>query len=188
MILACYTHKFPACQSFGERWPMFMWRLSFLLACLILGTAQTANAQDSVYSYGLNVDSVPLPVENGYVDALNGNLHLEIPITALQERGRVPFVAKFEYDSHIWQQVAPVGPVLWQPTNIPNSNGGWRYVSPASGQVSFTTDYGSCGSLDLPYTDYYGFVWTAPDGRQIPFSIATHRSNSCTTCPCRTRS
>ncbi len=182
MILAFYSHKFPASQSSREKWSISSCRLLFLLACFVFGTAQTATAQSSVYGYGPYVNSVPLPVENGYVDAVDGNLHLEIPVTAIQERGRIPFVAKFEYDSHIWQQVAPVGPVLWQPTNIPNSNGGWRYVSPASGQKSNITDLGSCNDPllgDLPYTEYYGFTWTAPDGRQIPFSIFTHRGNQC---------
>jgi RHS repeat-associated protein len=182
MILAFRANELPASQSVGEKWWVSVCRLLFLAACLVLGTTQTTTAQTSVYGYGPYVNSVPLPVENGFVDAVNGNLHLEIPITTLPERGSVPFVAKFEYDSHIWQQVAPTGPISWQPTNIPNSNGGWRYVSPASGQTSHITDLGSCNDPllgDLPYTEYYGFTWIAPDGRKIGFSGGTHRGNSC---------
>src|SRR5580704_8086452 len=180
MILAFRT--FALRQFVGDKWSMSIRRLLFIVVCFLLGATHNAMGQSSVYGYGPYVNSVPLPVENGYVDAVNGNLHLEIPITAIAERGHVPFVAKFEYDSHIWQQVAPTGPISWQPTNIPNSNGGWRYVSPASGQMSHITDLGSCSDRllgDLPYSEYYGFTWTAPDGRQIPFAGVTHRGNKC---------
>ena len=156
-------------------------RLVFVLlgVVAILAVPSRTAAQSYYYSFGKYPWSVPLPVAGGYMDATNGNLHIEIPVASIPERGHVPFVAAFTYDSHIWQKGSVSGHETWQATNVPNSNGGWRLTTSAkSGPVAYLVDSGDCMyghpvQLDYPYTIYDNFVWVAPDGRQIPFSVQT---------------
>ena len=101
---------------------------------ICLGSALWAapvRAQSYAYEFGSNPWSVPVSVPGGYVDAANGNLHIEIPIASMPERGSIPFVAKLVYDSHIW---AP-GTSSWLPTNVPGSWSGWRLVTTVTPQV-----------------------------------------------------
>ncbi|HKS80569.1 MAG TPA: RHS repeat-associated core domain-containing protein [Candidatus Acidoferrales bacterium] len=117
------------------------------------------------------------------MDAANGNLHIEIPIASIPERGSVPFVAKLVYDSHIWQQAIVSGHKTWQATNIPNSYGGWRLETSAkTGPSSYTETDSMCTSGRVQYTmsTYNNFYWTEPDGRQIRFPITTVQKAPCT--------
>jgi hypothetical protein len=41
--------------------------------------------------------SVPL----GFVNAMNGNLHLEIPIASIPQRNNDPLIAKYVYDNYL---------------------------------------------------------------------------------------
>jgi RHS repeat-associated protein len=167
-------------------------RLSLLLGFLtVLGLFATnsACAQGYYQQFGQNPWTAAIPVPAGYVDAANGNLHLEIPVANIPQRGHVPFVAKLVYDSHIWQEVTSSGATSWQATNVPSlpvSWGGWRLITSAGtgGGVTFTTDPGQCeyrqGTLELPafYTIYKNFNWVAPDGHSIPFGGITEIGNS----------
>ena len=60
------------------------------LALIVLGAARTALGQNPV-SYlndpGGPVYSVQIPVENGYIDVSNGNLHLEFSLAGPPQRG-----------------------------------------------------------------------------------------------------
>jgi hypothetical protein len=153
--------------------------LIVIAMALFLGTPTSCRAQSYVYEYGSYPWTTPMPVPHGYVDAGNGNLHIEIPIASIAERGHVPFVAKLVYDSHIWQQVSGV----WQPTNVINSWSGWRLVTSAAAGTNFndTVKEGTCTvvvdkiEIHPPYYTYENFTWTAPDGHVIPFgNISTY--------------
>jgi len=150
--------------------------VSFLLSA-VLACSRPAAAQNYFYEYGIYPWSNPVPVPGGYVDAANGNLHIEVPIASLTERGAVPFVAKLVYDSHIWQQVTSGSSTSWVPVNA-----GWRLVTSGSpGSAGYTTTQGGVCETVInhqveftPWYKYTNFVWQAPNGRNIPFNtIAT---------------
>jgi hypothetical protein len=101
MILAFRT--FALRQFVGDKWSMSIRRLLFIVVCFLLGATHNAMGQSSVYGYGPYVNSVPLPVENGYVDAVNGNLHLEIPITAAGCAYRPDKLAANQYSKLKWR-------------------------------------------------------------------------------------
>ena len=159
-----------------------MIRIRLVLLTLLLGTLATSvpavRAQSYVYQFGNNPWSVPVSVPGGYVDAANGNLHIEIPIAAMPERGSVPFVAKLVYDSHIWIP----GTSSWLPINVPNSWSGWRLVTTAGagGGVTYKAlnkvcyqNLGHGQQIPWNYTVYTNFGFTTPDGHYVPFSGAT---------------
>jgi len=62
---------------------------------------------------------IPSPVENGYVNLSNGNLHLEFDLGTFPQRGKKQLTAKLVYDSRIWQ-VDPASN-SWRPTNVANA-------------------------------------------------------------------
>jgi RHS repeat-associated protein len=151
-----------------------------------LASSHASGAQSYATDFGAYQWTTPIPVTGGYTDAANGNLHIEIPIASVPERGNVPFVAKLVYDSHIWQQARVAGFLSWQPTNVPNSWGGWRLITSAGtgGNVTYQVYSGTCTILvgkqegHPPYTQYSNFTWTAPDGRKIPFGGYTYYDNN----------
>ncbi len=158
--------------------------ISLLVAiaiAIVLANPNSCRAQSYVYEYGSYPWTTPMSVPGGYVDAGNGNLHIEIPIASIPERGHVPFVAKLVYDSHIWQQVSSV----WQPNNVINSWSGWRLVTSAAAGTNFNNKVqsGTCTvvvdkiEIHPSYYTYENFTWTAPDGHLIPFGgITTYYS------------
>ncbi len=153
-------------------------RASIAIAALFLLwlAASTALAQDYVYGTGAPTFAISDPVEMGFVNVANGNVHLEIPITSAPQRGSLPFSAKLVYDSRIWKIVGGT----WQPTNA--AQGGWRLMTSAAvGSVGNTVEFVQCDP-EPPfhhYYDYYNFSWTAPDGTLHTFSsVETIRDTS----------
>lgn len=153
----------------------FIWvaLLRFILLFLVLGVAgQSAYGQSYLQSYGSGTFSIPLPVENGFIDASNGRLHLEIPLGSYSQRGGHVDKVSLMYDSEIWVETYP-GP-SWQPTNVTvsngtgNSMGGWRLVT--SGDVGNFSYGRSCGRVGCTFAWY---IWTAPDGTKRSFSFET---------------
>ncbi len=116
-------------------------------------------------------------VEQGFVNAANGNLHLEIPLTSTPLRGRIPLKANLIYDSRIWKIVNNA----WQPTNVPGSMGGWRFMTTADpGAVTYTTTRQTQGCSGQTYYEVYSpFYWRAPDGTQHVFPVSTQRDFGC---------
>ena len=53
--------------------------------------------------------------------------------------------AKLVYDSRIWQVVNGA----WQPTNVANSQGGWRFVTTADPGAVTETSTSSPGTMEL---------------------------------------
>jgi RHS repeat-associated protein len=169
------------------------WVLLVGLIALFFTLPKSVLAQGYFYQYGNQPWTTPIPVPGGYMDAANGNLHIEIPIASIAERGHVPFLAKLVYDSHIWTRVLVNQSYTWQPVNVggqPAAWGGWRLVTSVGtgGGVNYLTGSGVCytrvGTINVPhyYTTYGPFTWTAPDGHLVPFGgIQTNRGNTCMT-------
>ncbi|HKW76518.1 MAG TPA: hypothetical protein VJN64_13400, partial [Terriglobales bacterium] len=118
-----------------------------------------------------------LPVEMGFTNVANGNLHLEIPLASFPQRGRLVYNARLVYDSLIWK----ISGGAWQATNVPNSMGGWRLLTGGeSGTVTYTTVSKACDTPPpIRYrTLYSNFIWTAPNGTKHRFPISTMRDNT----------
>jgi RHS repeat-associated protein len=153
-----------------------------IFSMTFLACAHPARAQNYFYEYGIYPWSNPVPVPGGYVDAANGNLHIEIPITSLAERGQVPFVASMVYDSHIWVQEASGSSSLWAPANP-----GWRLVTSGSpGGASYVSQQAGVCETDVnhkivitPWYKYVNWTWQAPDGRIIPFNTVSTLVDPC---------
>jgi hypothetical protein len=61
--------------------------------------------QDYITGTGTPTFTTALPAELGFVDASNGNLHLEIPITSPPQRGPLVLGSKLAYDGRVWSIV-----------------------------------------------------------------------------------
>src|SRR4051812_32460981 len=128
----------------------------------------TSQAQGYLSSTGSPTFNMAFPVEGGFIDLSNGNLHIEIPIYNSPQRGKIPFSGRLVYDSRIWQPVTVGGSTSWQPTNA--GTGGWRYVTTAdTGTTSTFTSIQNticAGSHNTYVPDYYTFsyYWTDPYG------------------------
>lgn len=149
-----------------------------MIGLLLLGAAATSlRAQTYLQNAGVPTFTTALPVENGFVNLANGNLHLVIPFGRYQQRGNVQGDFLFTYDSNIWTS----GSGSWQPQNISTSDGfynsesGWRLVSQIYGGFVFNNSVFNYCSQDghLQSIQYNGYVWFAPDGTQHSFPVQT---------------
>lgn len=149
-----------------------------LLFALLLGSAVPSQSQGYSFNYNLAVNSPTFttaePVEMGFINVANGNLHIEIPIAAFKQRGGPSYNARLIYDSRIWQVVTGSSQT-WQPTNIPSSMGGWRFVTGGeSGTVTWSTSLQYCDDPNrTSYNVYTGFTWTDPYGNKRMFNAQT---------------
>lgn len=133
---------------------------------------------------GIPAFTTAFPVENGFINLANGNLHIEIPIASYPQRGNIKALnARLVYDSRFWtfdpNGDDPIGVRGWQPngvTGYPQPFGvGWRFIT--GGEIgsindTFTAkqcaclrvdDTGAC--LQWAYsTTYTGFSVQLSDG------------------------
>src|SRR6266403_1991583 len=142
------------------------------IALLILAIAASpSRAQNYLTQGGSPSFTTAQQVELGFINLSNGNLHLEIPLSSFPQRGTVPFAAALAYDSRIWRQVG----TTWQPTNVLNSQGGWRYLDQGvTGSVAplKTQTFSRGRQPDVcQYMVLSNFQWTTPDGVQRVFPI-----------------
>jgi RHS repeat-associated protein len=161
------------------------WRfVPVALALLLLLGAASAKAQQSpLQAVGVPPFNPVVPVENGFVNPANGDLHLEIPLGTWAERGGKQFKAALTYDSNIWATYGTGS--FWGPDNVSDGYGGdnqgssilgegWRLVtSAAGGQIYYTANYYFCtGPMHMQYIthiDYTNFYYVAADGNSIWF-------------------
>jgi hypothetical protein len=130
-------------------------------------------AQTYLNSTGVPTFATTSKVENGFVNLGNGNLHLEIDLGSFPQRGPIKLGAKLVYDSRIWQIVNGA----WAPTNVANSQGGWRFVTTADpGAVTETSTSTVCNGTQVIQT-WQTFVWTDPIGTQRVFPLPSARTN-----------
>src|ERR1041384_4809640 len=98
-------------------------RLS-VISLLILITSMVAAAQYTAAT-GTPTFTTALPIEMGFTNVANGNLHIEIALASFPQRGSLSYNARLVYDSLIWKITSNA----WQPTNVANSMGGWRLIT-----------------------------------------------------------
>lgn len=148
--------------------------ISVIVLLLFLVNSHTvlsqANYQDQ--TAGPPIDATA-PVELGFIDLSNGNLHLEIPLASAAQRGTLGYSARLTYDSRIWTN-STFGPAYqgtFQPNNILPSLGGWRLVVDTD-VTSTVADYvdagGPCGDpfqfTDGNFSRPEQFYWKSPEG------------------------
>ncbi len=171
MIRKPRTLAGPAPSDVALRFPGH--RCAFMLiafAWLLGPTAAVVRGQSYLQSTGVPSFTTQIPVENGWIDASNGRLHLEIPLGSFPQRaGRTDNVA-LVYDSNIWTHA---GTTSWQPTNVSTSTGstnlwsGWYETDLASTTENLANIRysGWCAiKNDYKIFTYSGFTFTGPDG------------------------
>jgi hypothetical protein len=160
-------------------------RVLFATALAIGLLCQPVPAQNFI-NYTTSIGNTPfsttMPVPMGFVDLSNGNLHMTVPLGSWPQRGNHPFTVALEYDSRIWVPAIVGSTLTWQPTNVPNSQGGWRFVTTpvTGGTTSFQYNVYNCnGTLAHPpyprnsVVKYFNFQWTDPYGTVRLFPIHT---------------
>jgi hypothetical protein len=152
-------------------------RIARLFAALILASAfaHPAAAQNYLTSTGSPSFSAPEPVELGFVDASNGNLHLSIPLGSYPQRGNgqaQPIT--LEYDSNIWAPFDDGLTVQWSPGNSPMfvDWNGWYFSFKAGEQTSGGVASQGC---------YVDEPWTDPNGTAHIFHIEDANTSGCPT-------
>lgn len=152
-------------------------RRSLVIVLLLIGVVSlipAASAQDYLLATGEPTFNANAPVWLGYVNLANGNLRQTLVLGTFPQRGDLGFTAKLVYDSRIWR----VSNGAWEPTNVPNSQGGWRFVTTVDpGLITKTTTTTDCGGNNL--TTHNNFAWTDPNGTKRYFPIETSQ-NLCT--------
>jgi len=154
--------------------------------CFLIGTGTVViSAQDDyLRDIGIPRFSLQLPVEQGYINAGNGDLHLEIPLGTFPQRGGHPVTVAIMYDSAIW---APINNTTWTPNSIRGSDilrGGWRVVTSGDpGTVDYDTVDRYVCNIDLApgVQDFKNWTWTSTQGTTHRFAIVTSRGykNAC---------
>jgi RHS repeat-associated protein len=163
-------------EVFSTRGAVRFGTISVVMICMMCMLVKPAEAQYTTAA-GTPTFTTALPVEMGFTNVANGNLHIEIPLASFPQRGSLTYNARLVYDSLIWT----ISSNQWSPTNIPNSMGGWRLITGGEpGAVTFVTGSSAC---DTPppittRTFHDDFVWTAPDGTSHRFPIFTQRDRT----------
>lgn len=151
-----------------------------LILCVVL---LVATPQVEAQAYLTTIGSPPFtaaaPVESGSVNLANGNLRIAIPIVSASQRGKRTFSAGLVYESRLWNVVTGSSKT-WQPTNVANSQGGWRFVTSAdpgtesnSQSNSYCTYMGS--QIQYSFTKS-NFQWVEPSGVVHSFAISTGKT------------
>jgi RHS repeat-associated protein len=157
-----------------------------LLATCLVSTSLDAFAQDYVSATGTPSFAVNIPVENGFINLTNGNLHLEFPLATHPQRGALSLNERLVYDSKIWM-IGNYSNYYWWPNNIPNTlntQGGWRFITGAeTGAISATLTSNSEGYCEYQTgSQFYNrseyFTWTDPSGTSHKFNAAWSQSHS----------
>jgi hypothetical protein len=153
----------------------FLLRVSICFCLSPLLSGGIALAQSYVYATGAPTFTTAEPVELGFINVANGNLHIEMPVASIPQRGSIPYAAKFIYDGRIWTKVG----TTWSPTNVVNSSDGWRYVTSADKGTVNTNQYTDLCDDSHYFTSWGPFTWIQSDGTVRTFPINTIRQTFC---------
>jgi len=156
------------------------------VALMMIFSARLSHAQDYLSATGTPTFGMNIPVENGFINISNGDLHMEFTLASHKQRGTLQLNERLVYDSRIWK-IVHNGSYYWQPTNVFNSNAGWRFFSGIEQglQTSDTVDKDiPCDSNSPGAYTYWGHTtmsWTDPAGTQHTFDAGwTTISSDCT--------
>jgi RHS repeat-associated protein len=167
-------------------WTLF--ELICALTWLVGPSATTARGQsaDPLTSIGVPSFSAALPVENGVINAANGNLHLEFPLGIFLQRGGAPVKVALTYDSTIWGQVnccgigdgihySEAGRVKFGSNYIYLH--GWKFMTSADDGLASNNVVPSLQHCSTDGVENYDTIsqwtWAAPDGTLHAFPIKT---------------
>lgn len=149
-----------------------------ILFCSV--NASSLKAQSYLQAIGQPPFSTTLPIKDGFINAGNGDVHLEIPLGSFAQRGGRTDKISLMYDSDIW---GPVGTSsrAWAPSNVgstaPAQTPGWRLAtSQGPGAASSGFQITWCGTFPI-LSKYTPWTWTASDGTQHSFPVATAQDN-----------
>jgi hypothetical protein len=156
----------------------------------ILSLSVTARAQTYLENIGAPTFTTALPVENGSINAANGNLHLEVPLGSYPQRDGSSATYRLVYDSAIWSSASG----SWQPNNVVQPDtfstvwGGWRFVAtPYTGGLGATVSPHYCSQDNN--IQYYSrtYIWQTGDGTTHSFpTIDGGYPNACGVVPSQT--
>ena len=154
----------------------------FVLALAAFCLASDAIAQSYIYDAGSPTYGVNIPVENGFINVSNGNLHMEFPLAQHPQRGDLKLNERLVYDSHFWK-IGHYSNYYWWPDNVPRNQylaAGWRFENGADtgvltqnasdGGTSACTDWAD--NVPGAQNQYYNinWSWTDPSGTNHLFS------------------
>jgi len=141
------------------------WRLCILvfgMICAVNVGSQVAKAQNYLTAGGAPTFSAPAPIELGFTDTANGNLHLEISSGSLPQRGsKQPLTVKFLHDSNTMWTISCGLSCSWQPSSFTNA---WTWRVVVSGGLSAFGGPSNCQAIwtDAAGTNRY-FTFTGTD-------------------------
>jgi YD repeat-containing protein len=157
-----------------------------LIISLITAIAVTrADAQNNyLYGTGNPTWGVNIPIENGFINVANGNVHIEIPIGSEPQRGSTSLTESLIYDSRTWQIVSSGSSYSFQ------SEGGWSFGGTAYGgqglNLSYITNTANCvnSSGSNVYSEVI-FTWIDSTGTSHIFAPGIYEVNglNATVCP-----
>lgn len=155
-----------------------IWIFILVLMWLLGPTVAFLRGQTYQQSFGIPTFTTSLPVENGFINIANGDLHLDIQVGSFPQRAGPPLWAKMIYESSIWKNSGG----SWQPSNVysdyTQSFAGWRAedsVGIANPGMSWDTEVATICPQDgqVQYYTISNYTWQAPDGTAHVFPIQT---------------
>ncbi len=183
----------PGCYSSsleGKVRERILWCRLFAFSILVVFfAADPASAQSYLDEPGIPSFTTSFPVEYGFINLANGNLHIEIPIATYPQRGNIKALhVRLVYDSRFWVVVNdPVSEIAyWGPNGVGPSGvavgGGFRLITdgePGNSSFSESTQQCGCTRTDdtghcispVYKTTFAGYAYQDPDG-------TTHRTAS----------
>jgi hypothetical protein len=137
---------------------------SLFLVCSWLAVPQQSPASTLVNPYpssyldanGLQVWGINLPIDHGYINVANGDVHLELPLGNHPQRGGVNVNESIVYDSRFWHIVPSGSGYQWQPAGWPGQFNGWHLPLKYDGvQAVLQATNNNC-DVGITWTDYSG--------------------------------
>jgi RHS repeat-associated protein len=156
-------------------------QLLFAVVLVALVVATPSFGQQSFMDEpGIPAFTTAFPVEHGFINLANGNLHIEIPIATYPQRGNIKALhARLVYDSRFWSiRTDPVTQAQSWVRKPPGGGifvgGGFRLITDGeAGVTGVTTNTTQCGCINFTgtgpcqpqlRTTYSNFTYQEPNG------------------------
>src|SRR4051812_10766035 len=97
--------------------------ITFLFCYMFISLPARAQYPNYLLELGSPSFTTAVPFPNGFVNLSNGNLHIEIPLVTVPQRGSRPVTTKMVYDSRIWQIRDNGSSRWWEASNAGNAVG-----------------------------------------------------------------